>query len=373
MMKMMKPRRFKFALLLLASCVAVAAIAGPAKDFEKKIEQEYPITADGNLEIRSKYGNVDVETWSELKVKIVVTITVDARNQEKADEVLDRININFSNTASLVRASTEINTAKSWSRWFGSNGDKFEISYHVLIPETINVDLENKYGAIYLASISGAADISLKYGKLRVDGVGGDLKLYMGYSKGSVTSAGDLDLVLSYSNLTCGDLGDISVTSKYSKFEAGSVGTIHSTSSYDGYDIKKATSVSNVGKYDDMSFGEADEISMTTKYSQLDVRKLNEKADLHFRYGGITLDGIGAGFSRIEIQSEYTGVALTIDPDAKFSLDASSKYCGIKYSNLEVYYDVQSNNESRVKGYRGSKEGGGEIFATLKYGSFKIY
>ena len=369
----MKRQRFSIALLLFAWSLAVTAIAGPAGDFEKKIEQEYPITADGLVEITSKYGNVDVETWSDLKVKIVVTIKVDARNQEKADEVFDRININFSNTASLVRASTEINTTKNWSRWFGNNSDKFEISYHVFLPASVNVDLGNKYGAIYMAAISGNADISLKYGKLRLDGVGGDLDLYMGYSKGSVTSAGDLDLELSYSNLKCGDLGDVRITSKYSKFEAGAVGTVHSTSSYDGYEIKKATSVSNVGKYDDMSFGEVDEISMTTKYSHLDVRRLNDRADLHFKYGGIKLYGVSAGFSRIEIEGDYTGVTLEVHPDAKFSMEATSKYCGIKHSGLEVYYDVQSNNESRVKGFRGSKEGGGKIVATLKYGNFKIY
>jgi len=370
---MMKPLRFKIALLLLVCIAAVNAIAGPSGDFEKTIEQEYPITADGEVEISSKYGNVDVETWSELKVKIIVTIKVDARNQEKADEVFNRININFSNTASLVRASTEISTVKSWSRWFGSNSDKFEISYHVFIPESISVDLSNKYGAIFLATITGNADINLKYGKLRLDGVGGDLDLYMGYSKGSVTSAGDLDMELSYSDLKCGDLGDVSVNSKYSNFEAGAIGSIQSASSYDEYVIDKATSVSNVGKYDDMSFGEVDDITMTTKYAHLEVGKLNDKADLNFKYGGIKLYGVSAGFSRIEIESDYTGVTVEVDPNAKFRFEANSKYCGIKHSALEVYHDVQSNNESLVKGFRGSKEGGGVILATLRYGGFKIY
>ncbi len=144
----MKRQRFRIALLLLACSLAITAIAETSGDFEKKIEQEYPISADGMVEIANKYGNVDVETWSDLKVRIVVTIKVDARNQERADQVFDRININFSNTASLVRASTEINTAKNWSRWFSNNSDKFEISYHVYVPESINVDIENRFGAI---------------------------------------------------------------------------------------------------------------------------------------------------------------------------------------------------------------------------------
>ena len=368
----MKPQRFKIALLLLACSLSVAAIAGPSGDFERKIEQEYPITADGLVEIASKYGNVDVETWSDLKVKIVVTIKVDAKNQEKADDVFDRININFSNTASLVRASTEINTAKSWSRWFGSNSDKFEISYHIFIPKSLSVDLQNKYGAIYMAAITGDANISVKYDKLRLDGVGGDLDLYMGYTKGSVTSSGNMDLQLSYSNLKCGEVGDVTVASKYSHFEAASAGTIQSNSSYDEYNINKATSISNVGKYDDMFFGQVDKITMTTKYSQLDVGQLNDAANLQFKYGGIKVFGVKDGFSQIDIQSDYTGISVEVDPNATFSMDVSSKYGGVRYSDLDVYHDVQSGTAGRVKGYRGAKEGGGKIVVVLKYGGFKL-
>ncbi len=368
----MKPQRFNIALLLLACSLSVAAIAGPSRDFEKKIEQEYPITADGLVEILSKYGNVDVETWSELKVKIVVTIKVDAKNQEKADEVFDRVNINFSNTASLVRASTEISTTKNWGRWFGNNSDKFEISYHIFLPKSVSVDLQNKYGAIYMAEIAGDADISVKYGKLRLDGVDGDLDLYMGYSKGSVTSSGNLDLELSYSTLNCGEIGDVAINSKYSHFDATAAGSVQSTSSYDEYNIAKATSVSNVGKYDDMFFGQVDNITMTTKYSQLDVGQLNDAADLQFKYGGIKLLGVKAGFSQIDIQSDYTGISMEVDPNATFSVDVSSKYGGIRYSDLDVYHDIQSGTSSRVKGYRGAKEGGGKVVVVLKYGGFKL-
>jgi hypothetical protein len=371
---MMKRRRFRIGVLLvLASCISAAVIAGPSKDFEKIIEQEYPISADGRLEVLSKYGNVDVKTWSEMKVKIVVTIKVDARNQEKADEVLSRINVNFSNTSSLVRAATEISTEKSWSKWFGSNSDQFEINYNILIPESLNVSVVNKYGAIYLASIDGSAEIKLKYGKLQLEGIGGDLDLSMGYSKGSLTSSGNLDLSLSYSNLKSGDLGNIIIESKYSHFEATSAGTIQSSSSYDEYDIGKAISMSNVGKYDNMSLGDISEVTMTTKYTHLDIGKLTDKAALNFKYGGIKIGRVSAGFSRIEIESGYTSVTMTVDPTAKFNLDATGKYSGVKYTNLEVYQDIRANSDIRVKGYRGEKDGGGIIVTNMKYGGLKIY
>ena len=100
---MMRTRQRKFSIaLLFIACSLSVALATPAHDFERKITEEYSISENGSVEMHNRYGNVDVETWSGSEVKIEVIITVDARNQEKADEVFDRIDINFSNSASEI-------------------------------------------------------------------------------------------------------------------------------------------------------------------------------------------------------------------------------------------------------------------------------
>ena len=129
----MKTLKFRV-LSVVLSLVAGAVFAAPAQDFEKKIVDQFAIASDGEVEIINRYGKVELETWDENEVKIEVTIIVEAKSQGKADEVFERIKVNFSNTSSLVRASTDIASGSKWDKWFGSSSNKFEINYHVWVP-----------------------------------------------------------------------------------------------------------------------------------------------------------------------------------------------------------------------------------------------
>ena len=62
-------------------------------EFTKNINKEFNISANGDVSLANKYGKVDLKTWSQNKVKIDITITVDARNQSNADDIFERIKI----------------------------------------------------------------------------------------------------------------------------------------------------------------------------------------------------------------------------------------------------------------------------------------
>ena len=249
-------RTLRSSLLTVAvAMIAVAVSASPRSDFDKKIVEQFPITADGDVEVSNKYGNVSVETWSENQVKFEVTITVDARDQGKANEIFERINVKFANTSSLVRATTEISTAKSWKRWMGNNSDKFKISYRVWLPASVSVGLENKYGDIAMSSITGDCRIDLRYGNMSIEDVGGEASIEMAFAKGTFGSAGKTSLDLKYSKLRCNTLGDVNANTKYSTLEAEKTGVLQSNTGYDNYKIKEVSSFTNVGKYDDFDFG----------------------------------------------------------------------------------------------------------------------
>ena len=91
-------------------------------EFKKNINEEFNISADGDVSLTNKYGKVDLKTWSQNKVKIDVTITVDARNQSDANDIFERIKIQFDNGADFVKAETSIPSlrqqlqrSESWS------------------------------------------------------------------------------------------------------------------------------------------------------------------------------------------------------------------------------------------------------------------
>ena len=357
--------------VLLCMLLAAQVFAGSPGEYEKLVSEEFAIAADGEVEIDNKYGPVEVIAWDSDKVRIDVTITVDANSKDKAEEVFDRVNIAFTNSTSYVRAVTEINTAKGWGNWWNNN-DKFEISHKIQLPASVHLDLENKYGDIYVGPKDGDADIVIKYGNLRMDGISGDLNIDMGYGKGSVTSAADVSLVMKYSSLRFGTVGDVRADTKYSGFEIDEVGDLRSSTSYDNYRIRKVGSFTNIGKYDDFVIGEAETVNVDSRYSNLEVSVLHNSADLTFKYGGVKLDAIQPGFSSVEIESEYTGVKVAVVPSASYVVDVLAQHAGVRYDNIEVYVDKKSNSDTELRGYRGSRDASSKITARLRYGSFRI-
>ena len=367
----MKTLRFNIACIV--ALLAVGSVSAAVnQEFERKIIEEFQITSDGEVELSNKYGAVTVETWNESRVKIEVTIKVDAGNQDKANDVFDRVSINFSNTSSLVRAATEIETSKKWNSWWNGGSNKFEINYKVYLPGTASVDIDNKYGDVLLASVEGDAEVVLKYGNLRIDEIGGNLRVDLGYGKGTVNGCAAMDLDMKYSTLKCGDIGDLDAVTKYSSLEAESAGVIQSTSSYDGYKFGSATSLSNVGKYDDFDLGDIESVIISTKYSNLEVMNLGDKADLDFKNGNIKIRNVRAGFSFIDVVSDYAGISVGVESGAQFTFEATGKYGSVKVNDVEVYHDIRTNNSTEVRGFRGARDASSWIKATMSYGSIKI-
>jgi hypothetical protein len=357
-------------MLLYVACGS--AFAGNAKEFIKTIEKEFSINSDGMVTINNKYGNVEIVGWEQNKVNIKVTITADTKNQSTADELFDRIIINFSNTSSSVKADTEIKSKASWTKFWGKNKNDFKIDYLVQMPKSNELNLENKYGDIYVTTMDNRADVTLKYGNLRMDGVNGDIDLMMGYSKGSLSSAHDVELVLNYSTLRLGTAEDMHVKSKYSTLEIESAAELRSESSYDNYRVNQVKEFKNFGKYDDLILEDVHDMTVETKYSDIVTKQLTGSADMDTRYGGVDIKHIARGFDEIYCSGNYTKVNLEFAENASFSVDAYTKYAPIKYTDLNLSVDKKQNNEKEIQGVRGGSDGG-RVKVNLNYGSLTIH
>ena len=359
-------------LIILGMLCSVSLFARSEKEFIRSIEKEFDLLSDGSVEISNRYGNVDIETWTENKVKIVVTIKVDTKNEDRAEDLFDKIDINFSNTSASVKAVTEIETIKSkWFKLWDDDKD-LQINYAVQMPASAELTLANKYGDIYVAELGGRADVTLKYGNLRMDGAGGNVNLTMGYSKGSLTHMKDGDLNLSYSTLRLGTGEDLRVSSKYATLEVESAGDIRSESRYDHYRIDAVNNFRNFGKYDDIIIGEAGSVEIETKYSDVNVDDLSNSAEFDGKYGGLKISNVRNGFSNIDVVGNYTGIKINIDDSASYSLDAYAKYAGIRHADLEITREIRKNSETTLVGYRHSDSSSSRIKANVNYGSLTI-
>ena len=147
-------------LLLIAVLVTglLSADNGPVREFSKTINKQFNMPADGLVELSNRHGKIDIKTWDQSAARISVKILVDAKDEEDAQEVFDRININFYNTSETVGAETEIEDRRSsWWNW-GDNSDEFSINYEVFMPASANLDVTAKYCDVYAAAGQAPGD-----------------------------------------------------------------------------------------------------------------------------------------------------------------------------------------------------------------------
>jgi len=388
----MKPTYKSFFILLLVVCFTTGSYAhvtptndrisiGEAvenafekREFSKTINKQFPITSNGKVNLSNRYGQVTIKTWSNNEVKIEVVIKVNSRSEDDAQDVFDRISIDFNSSKDYVSAVTEIASKSGWSSlWSGGSSDDYAINYEVYMPETNNLDLFNKYGNSTVPSLRGTADLEIKYGNIHVDEIDGDVNLNLGYGNASITSAKTVGLTVKYSKVKIGSANDVTIESKYSNITIDEAADIRSESKYDHYHLGNINDYHNVGKYDDIHIKTAKSLRAAAKYSDYTVDHLSDWADLDLEYGSAKIEELSKAFTAIEIRGRYTEYRITVQEGTHYQLDAVTRYAGIRYPSVfNVERDIENGPEKEIKGYVGDKNGGKVIKARLNYGGIKV-
>jgi hypothetical protein len=344
-------------------------------EYTKTFSKTYAMASDGKVNIENRHGHVNVITWDRNEVHIVVTVRVDARNEGDADDVFDRIKIDFSGDNRYVSARTSIDDKKStW--WFIKSwwdDDDVEIDYEVSMPTTAKLELSHKYGNADLENFAGNVTVNLKYGDLKIDEVGGDLQLDCSYGNATIAKANHTIADVSYFKLRINDANEVNIESKYSQIYIESANQIISQSGYDGYHLGDIGKMTNEGKYDNIQVDKIDELEIITKYTKVSLEYLLHEFRGEMSYGGLEIDRLDPQFARIEVESRYTGLEIDTDDVPAFQLDLEGKYLSYKEpSNLSVSKDQRESNEIYIVGHRGAKNEGGIIKVRGEYGGLKM-
>lgn len=337
---------------------------------EKKINRDFNIQANGLLNIDNKYGDLDIAIGESNKIKFDITIKVTTGSQKKAQEMLDNITVNFSEGTNRVNAETIIQSTSSWMSWFQTGTQEIEINYQVLVPKDVYLQLQNKYGSIFLQSTDRDAKIDLAYGDIRLGDINANLDLEMSYSEGSLSQIKQGQLNLSYSELEMENSQAMTVDMKYSELVMGSSGRLNLVSSYGNMKGGDVEDVSYSGKYDDIYFDRVKSITADCGYTGVEVGGLASTGSFDMRYGDLVISHIWPGFKQINISTSYTGVELGFQEGANFYIDAATNYCDINHENLKISEYIERAASVTMKANRGT--GGGVVKIVMNYGELSI-
>src|SRR5690606_24486803 len=140
-------------LALLAVWVLLGTLGAMAQEkLSRTPERSFAMGRDGGLHLGHRYGNVLLQGWDREKVAVRVSIKVDHKKKQSAQELLDRINPEFTATGGLLSINTEIeNRKKGWLADFinstlplGVDRGNVQIDYEIYLPKGTDLRVGNK-------------------------------------------------------------------------------------------------------------------------------------------------------------------------------------------------------------------------------------
>ncbi|RNI26055.1 hypothetical protein [Rufibacter latericius] len=323
----------------------------------KKVERSFKVDRSDKLDIENQFGRVDVQTWTKNEFAVEVTIVARAITEEKAQEILNKINvrINEDRAGNLISFVTEREPMQIKS----SSEKAFEINYMVKMPKSNPLRISNKYGSVQMPDFDGPTDIEVKYGKLMAGSLNNPKnRITVAYSGG--------DCQISY--MKGGDL-----TAKYSSMRLLGADDINTVTGYSSITIDKVDLLTMASRYDSkFMIGSAGQITGTGSYSGIKIGSLRESASLNVKYcSGFEISNVSSNFKKLELIGGYTGMALSFADNSAFNFEVDTEYGNFKVDQDLANFSLKEvrNTSGSFKGKYGKASPKGTVNVTSRYGS----
>ena len=360
---------FNFFGTLLFLLLTLASARAERQPFTQAIKKQFALAATGEFTLENQYGDVTIDCWDQDRLKLEVTIRVEARNEQEAQRFFEQIEIAIQNDPESVRARTIIDGG--WN-WFGDKAD-FSIDYRVWMPQGALLDLTNQYGDAKICELARDAELTISYGDLNLAGVGQQLELDLSYGKATIGKVGSARLDVRYATLGLAEAREVELESQYSKLRFTEAGSIRTKSRYDQFDIGQIRDFQFEGRYGNIKIDAAERVDVYSKYTQVEVARVADKAEFDMHYGGAQLDRVEKGFSKVNLVGRYANYRVEIDDDASYQLRGEGEHCRLDVPRkLELATDRREGNTRELQGHSGVKNARSMVTVKLNYGGVSM-
>jgi hypothetical protein len=334
-------------LILISFLLPWATIS--AQDFTKVYKQKYDVERGANLIVQNKFGDINCQAWDENSIDITVTVKVDASSQEKANRVFEKIGVALSGNRTKVEGITTVGNI---------NNADFSIYYEIRMPSWVNIDLNNKFGDIFLDETDGLVKINLEYGAMEANAFNGL----------------NTELMVKFSKVKAGFMKDGTLKLEYSQWESKSAENIRITSRFGEITIDKITKLNLDSQYDEINIGSAGQVISISRFSELEFGKINGDFDFDIEYGELDVDFISAAFKLGKVRNTFAEASLVFDPRSSVNINAEMRFGELTYPKaVSMNHEIVGYTTNIYKGKIGaSASPGSSLSLNSKNADVKI-
>lgn len=310
---------------------------------EKKIRRSFPVNEKTVIEVGTKYGKVDVQSWNVDSVSFRITIKAHSKTKLNCLDMLEETDVDFSSTIAYVVANTQfedegtqiLSTLNSIaSSWTNGKTEVIEVNYSIMVPASNPVEITTKFGDVNIGNRTGTVKIEAVYGDVKMGNIEGyaDLKLKFADLNAQVLKR--LNIVCEYGNIIIFKADNIDISSKSCQINLHEVERLRSRSKRDDFTIYKAGSINSNGHYSDFVLTEL-------------------KGSLNFtgKYGQVVVHNVKPSFTSININCENSTTNLSFDKECQFAIDLHLEDGDFSYPMNMVEVTEKSQGEGEVNYY----------------------
>ncbi len=321
----MKQRtRYKL-ILLLVFVLPGFSIYGQAYRKNKSMTKSFGIEQNTELNIRNKYGRVQLISWGKDSVKFEIFMEVHNKKEVKAIAIIEDIQIGFMSSKHYLESKTSfIGEDNFWSGVKDKTGNvfssdnKISIDYKVYLPANMVVTIENKYGDVLLDDHLGNTTITISNGDLKAHYLGGFTKLNLEFAYANIKKMESGQLNLGYhSELQLGSANELSIDSKSSRIKIDKAYKLEIKSHRDKYSVKSVGLFKATNSYTYLEIGSLqNQLSIIAKYGDIDIKQLEkEVVSLSFEVDNTDINMIQPVYSSFNFELIYNERAGLYFPD----------------------------------------------------------
>jgi len=287
------------------------------------------VTEETILEIDNQYGDIEFNTWEKDSVKINVYIRIESKKKENMTKASEALNFSFDKSKTLVRCATKY-TKDAMSLGYRASKvttsyKHIVINYEVFLPQSIELDVKNRFGNIYMENHDGELKVNISHGTLRARNLTSVKKIEVKYGKLKVANIGDANIKLyGVKSAEIKKANELSLISTSSDIEIDHVEELDLTS-----------------KHDEISIEEISTCKGSTSLTDMKIDELSKKLILETKLGSIKIKSIEKTISDIDIYGNRTDVSLSFDEEnaSKIILETDDKKYmsyGVSFSEIET-------------------------------------
>lgn len=298
-----------------------------AVEKKRTVIKMYDVDQKDRLMIDNQFGQVNVILWDKSEIRVQIIVTANASTDDRAQEYLNSVEISDKREGDQIILRTDLQKkSPTWGNWGNGTGEKqyVRIDYTVQMPRNNALSIRNKFGNTNVASFRAPLNIYTRYGNFTADQLTGSQNdIDVAYGNAEIRNMEGGKLAISYSNL----------------------------------DLDKANVIVLTNRFGKLKIGEVNKLDAHISYSGASIGTLGGSCKMQLNYSGGFKIGQLKSADNVDIQANYSSIALPLNPETGYDFNVSVTYGGFNYPNGQsmLFTTQPSTNASpgKIKQYTG--------------------